>query len=220
METVAQQQFEPESRTITDSNSKYEEDESDILKIILLGDSAVGKSKLMERYLKNAFQPGQVSSTYALNLFRKTVTVADGTEVKVDFWDTAGQERFEAMHPSYYYQAHACILLFDVTRKQTYLNLTKWYKELRQYCESIPVIVVATKIDVDLMVTRKVFKFPTEHNLPFFFVSSADGTNVEKLFEEAVCAALVHKKFSGGDFITECLEILDNSPLDRIEAIL
>lgn len=99
----------------------------------------------------------------------------------IDFWDTAGQEKFSSIHPSYYYQADVCILVFDVTRKQTYVNISHWYEEFRQHCKTVPCIVVANKIDVDYMVTRKTFKFPIKHNLPFFFVSSADGTNVVKV---------------------------------------
>ena len=53
------------------------------------------------------------------------------------------------MHPSYYYRAHCCILVFDVTRKITYQHLSDWYKELREYCPSIPCVLVANKIDVD-----------------------------------------------------------------------
>ena len=173
------------------------------LKIILLGDSAVGKSKLVERYLCDEYNPRQLS-TYALTLFRKEVMLdaegeggegeegnsnnkssssSKGTKTKttVDFWDTAGQESFNRMHPSYYYRAHCCILLFDVTRKITYQHLTDWYKELREYCDNIPVVLVANKIDVDYNVTRKEFKFASKHNLPFFFVSAADGTNVVKV---------------------------------------
>lgn len=185
--------------------------ESDV-KIILLGDTAVGKTKLVERYLVNNYNPRQLS-TNALTLYRKDVVLGDGTNVKVEFWDTAGQERFNSMHTSYYYQAHACILVFDVTRKQTYANLKKWYTELREHCENIPCILVANKVDVDYMVTKKSFKFAHQHNLPFFFVSSADGTNVAKVFEEAVCAALGHRKFGGKDFMSECLELFDDSPL-------
>ena len=99
----------------------------------------------------------------------------------LEIWDTAGQERFNFMHPIYYNQAHACILVFDVTRKPTYVHLKTWYKELRSYCPDIPCILVANKVDVDYLVTRKEFKFPSDHNLPFFFVSSADGTNVVKV---------------------------------------
>ena len=98
------------------------------LKIILLGDSACGKSKLVERFLLNNYQSRQLS-TYALTLFRHTATV-DGQNVEIDFWDTAGQERFNSMHPAYYHLAHACILCFDVTRKQTYKNLPDWHGEL------------------------------------------------------------------------------------------
>ena len=109
-------------------------DEDDLppadLKVILLGDSAVGKSKLVERFLMGDYHPRQLS-TYALTLFRHTADV-DGQDVQVDFWDTAGQERFSSMHPSYYFGAHACILAFDVTRKITYKNLNDWYKELRK----------------------------------------------------------------------------------------
>lgn len=56
------------------------------------------------------------------------------------------------MHPSYYYRAHACIMVFDVTRKATYKNLSDWYGELRQYSESIPCLLIANKIDVDYQV--------------------------------------------------------------------
>jgi small GTP-binding protein len=71
------------------------------------------------------------------------------TYVPSDFWDTAGQEAFSRMHPSYYYRAHCCILVFDVTRKITYQHLADWYKELRDHCENIPCVLVANKIDVD-----------------------------------------------------------------------
>mmetsp|Transcript_11119 Transcript_11119/g.16833 ORF Transcript_11119/g.16833 Transcript_11119/m.16833 type:complete len:233 (+) Transcript_11119:2904-3602(+) len=198
-----------EDKVVTKSQESGLPNDDPDVKVILLGDSAVGKSKLVERYLENVYTARQFS-TYALTLFRKDVSLGDGTTVKVDFWDTAGQERFNSMHPSYYYQAHVCIMVFDVTRKPTYLHLKNWYKELREYCPEIPCILVANKVDVDYMVTKKNFKFPGEHNLPFFFASSADGTNVVKLFEEAICAALGHKKFGGQDFISECLELFED----------
>ena len=153
------------------------------LKIILLGDSACGKSKLVERFLLSDYQPRQLS-TYALTLFRH-VALVDGQKVEVDFWDTAGQERFNSMHPAYYHMAHACILCFDVTRKQTYKNLPDWYKELREFRAGIPVVGIANKIDVDPKVTQKEFAFPKKHNIPLFYCSASDGTNVVAAFEEA-----------------------------------
>ena len=85
------------------------------VQIILLGDSAVGKSKLVERFLLDGYAPQQLS-TYALTLYRYR-TRAGARDVLVDFWDTAGQERFNTMHRSYYHQAHAAVLVFDSTRK-------------------------------------------------------------------------------------------------------
>ncbi len=98
---------------------------------------------------------------------------------------------------------------------QTYLNLKKWYQELREYCPNIPCILLANKVDVDYKVTKKAFKFPKENNIPFFFVSSADGTNVVKVFEEAVCAGLGQRKYGEKDFLLECLELFEDEAIER-----
>ncbi|RDD46360.1 Rab-like protein 2A [Trichoplax sp. H2] len=177
------------------------------IKIICLGDSAVGKSKLVERFLMDDYKPQQLS-TYALTLFRYNTTM-NGKSIGVDIWDTAGQERFASLHPSYYHQAHACILTFDVTRKITYKNLSRWYKELREYRPSIPCVVVANKIDVDFSITKKSFNFVKKHNLPFYFVSASDGTNVVKVFRNAIKLAVVYKEEST-DFLDEVMRELEN----------
>lgn len=112
------------------------------------------------------------------------------------------------MHPSYYHGAHACILAFDVTRKVTYKNLAMWYKELREYRPHIPCIVVANKIDVDYKVTQKAFAFASKHDLPFYFVSAADGTNVVKFFEEAIEKGHRYKE-NPPDFVDHVLQLLE-----------
>merc|ERR1712196_434109 len=143
------------------------------VKIKLLGDSAVGKTKLVERFLMDEYNPQQLS-TYALTMFRKNLDI-DGKNVKVDIWDTAGQERVNKMHPAYYHRAHACILCF-----------------------------------FDYQVTRKNFKFASSKNIPFYFVSAADGTNVVKVFRAAVESALDYKDNSG-DFMNEAYKLLDDA---------
>ncbi|XP_046845255.1 rab-like protein 2A [Xenia sp. Carnegie-2017] len=190
------------------------DDKENFVKIICLGDSAVGKSKLVERFLMDGYQPQQLS-TYALTLFQYRTKVND-KDVRVDIWDTAGQERFNNMHPSYYHQSHACILAFDITRKATYKNLTKWYKELREYRADIPCILVANKIDIDFKVTEKSFNFPKKYGLPFYFVSAADGTNVVKLFREAIKLAYRYKENSTDfiDVVMKELEAMDDLDLE------
>ncbi|KAM9684904.1 rab-like protein 2B isoform 2-T7 [Dama dama] len=196
---------------------KYDADDN--VKIICLGDSAVGKSKLMERFLMDGFQPQQLS-TYALTLYKHTAVV-DGKTVLVDFWDTAGQERFQSMHASYYHKAHACIM-----RKITYKNLSTWYTELREFRPEIPCIVVANKIDdrpmsyllstADMKMTQKSFNFARKFSLPLYFVSAADGTNVVKLFNDAIRLAVSYKQNSR-DFMDEVLQELENIDLKQEE---
>ncbi|XP_071590437.1 rab-like protein 2A isoform X1 [Heliangelus exortis] len=182
------------------------------VKIICLGDSAVGKSKLLERFLLDGFRPQQLS-TFALTLYKHRTSVA-GQEVLVDFWDTAGQERFQSMHASYYHKAHACIMVFDVQRKVTYKNLSSWYKELREFRPEIPCIVVANKIDADMKMTQKSFNFARKFSLPFYFVSAADGTNVVKLFNDAIKLAVAYKQNSG-DFMDEVMRELESFDLQK-----
>uniref|UniRef100_A0A1A7WWU9 RAB, member of RAS oncogene family-like 2 n=1 Tax=Iconisemion striatum TaxID=60296 RepID=A0A1A7WWU9_9TELE len=184
------------------------------VKIICLGDSAVGKSKLMERFLMDEYRPQQLS-TYALTLYHHKTTIGN-KNVVVDFWDTAGQERFQSMHPSYYHKAHACIMVFDVQRKITYKNLCNWYKELREYRPEIPCCVVANKIDADLKVTQKTFNFGKKDGLPFYFVSAADGTNVVKMFRDMIKKALDYKQ-NPRDFIDEVMQELENFDLEKKE---
>jgi len=182
-------------------------DKDNKLKIICLGDSAVGKSKLVERFLVNGYKPQQ-QSTYALTLYDYETKI-NGEKISVDFWDTAGQERFASMHPSYYHSAHACILVFDVTRKITYKNLSNWYKELRKYRPNIPCVLVANKIDANMDATTMKFAFGKKHNLPQYFCSAADGTNVVKLFRDAIRSAYSYKS-NPTDFVDQILAELDH----------
>ncbi|GAB1605299.1 rab-like protein 2A [Argonauta hians] len=185
------------------------------VKIICIGDSAVGKSKLMERFLIDGYKPQQ-SSTYALTTFNYKMNI-NGQKVSVDFWDTAGQERFSTLHGSYYHQAHACIMVFDATRKITYKNLNKWLTELQEHRPNIPCLCAANKIDADMNMTKKSFNFPDKHKMPLYFVSAAKGTNVVKLFTDAVQAAIGYKTNST-DFLDTVMSELENFEISDEEA--
>ena len=132
------------------------------------------------------------------------------------------------MHPSYYHQAHACILVFDATRKNTYKNLANWYAEMRKYRPSIPCISAVNKIDGNKLklqfqikqslnffftenpeITSKSFAFCTKNDIPLHYVSASDGTNVVKLFNEAIEKAVEYKK-NPVDIEDQILEELEN----------
>ncbi|KAI8608610.1 P-loop containing nucleoside triphosphate hydrolase protein [Chytriomyces sp. MP71] len=210
------------------SSAKYEKPAD--VKVILLGDSAVGKSKLTERFLLNDFVPHQLS-TYALTLYRHQCPhpTTPSKTVTVEIWDTAGQERFHAMHPSYYLGAHAAILCFDMTRKITYKNLDAWFDKLSAFRGlTIPVVVVANKVDMDPARARKSFGFVERRreerraaleacgkasgaeDMPLFMCSASDGTNVVAAFREAIQRAVEFKEGGekGATFVDEILNFI------------
>lgn len=183
------------------------------VKLIVVGDTACGKSKLVERFLLDNFEQRQLS-TYALTMYRHVARV-DGRPLKVDIWDTAGQEQYNNLHPSYYFMANCCILVFDVTRKPTYDNLKRWYAEIGQHCPNIPTVLVANKIDAKPEVTKKKFQFAEKHGLPFYFASAADGTNVVRIFEDCLALALRNKESPGDSYLKDVLEVLDDDEIFR-----
>lgn len=148
-------------------------------------------------------------STYALTLHEREIEIG-GVRVQVNYWDTAGQERFDSMHPSYYHRAHCCILVFDVTLKASYQHLTKWFKELRQFCPDVPCLCAANKIDLYPESTKKKYSFATTNNLPFYFVSASDGTNVVRLFQDAERLAHEFRESAPRSVLQNVLELLDD----------
>lgn len=188
--------------------SKTEFSKAD-LKMIIIGDTACGKSKLVERFLLDDYQQRQLS-TYALTMYRHT-SKFEGRDYAIDIWDTAGQEQYSAIHPSYYFAADCCILVFDVTRKSTYQNIKNWYSAMRQQCGQIPTVLVANKIDLKPEMTKKKFQFAVKNDLPLFFTSAADGTNVVKVFKEILGLSVEHKR-SGktSNFIQDVLEAIED----------
>lgn len=183
------------------------------VKLIIVGDTASGKSKLVERFLLDNFEQRQLS-TYALTMYRHTAQVA-GKPVKVDIWDTAGQEQYNNLHPSYYFMANCCILVFDVTRKTTYDNLKKWFAEIKQHCPNIPTVLVANKIDAKPEVTTKKFQFAEKHGLSFYFASAADGTNVVRIFEDCLALATRNKDNPEDSYLKDVMEVLDDDEIFR-----
>lgn len=99
-----------------------------LFKIVLIGDSAVGKSNLLARFARNQFFPNS-KSTIGVEFQTKTMDI-DGKEVKAQIWDTAGQERFKAVTSAYYRGAVGALLVYDVSRHQTFDSVGRWLQEL------------------------------------------------------------------------------------------
>nr|CAD7457732.1 unnamed protein product [Timema tahoe] len=127
------------------------------LQVMLLGDSGVGKTCLLVRFRDGLFLSGNFISTVGID-FRNKVVVVDQSKVKLQIWDTAGQERFRSVTHAYYRDAHALLLLYDVTNKTSFDNIRAWLGEIREYAQDDVVIMLLGKKlqNVDLHGVRNV----------------------------------------------------------------
>ena len=157
------------------------------LKILLLGDSSVGKTCFLKRYTDNTFQDAYLS-TIGFDFKFKYVTLDNGKTVKVQLWDTAGEERFRTIAKSYYKGAHGIILIYDVTNRKSFDNIRKWLNQIKDEASSkISIILVANKIDCEDEF-RQVLKeegkaLASKNNLTIFEASAKENINVEESFK-------------------------------------
>ena len=159
-----------------------------IFKIVLIGDSSVGKTNMLSRYISNEYDPNS-QSTIGVELSTKTFTF-DKDEVKVQIWDTAGQEKYRSITSSYYKGAQGCLLVYDITRKDTFDNIDKWFSELKSSTNNeINAILIGNKCDLSdkrEITIEEAQKKAKLFNVAFMETSALDGTNIEKAFYELV----------------------------------
>ncbi|KAF3858450.1 hypothetical protein F7725_011651 [Dissostichus mawsoni] len=162
------------------------DDEYDFLfKVVLIGDSGVGKSNLLSRFTRNEFNL-ESKSTIGVEFATRSIQV-DGKTIKAQIWDTAGQERYRAItHSAYYRGAVGALLVYDIAKHLTYENVERWLKELRDHADNnIVIMLVGNKSDL-----RHLRAVPTDearafakNNLSFIETSALDSTNVEEAFK-------------------------------------
>ena len=160
-----------------------------LYKILLLGDSSVGKTCFLMRYTDNTFQEIHMS-TIGLDYKLKNVQLDDGKIVKIQIWDTAGQDRFRSITKNYYKGAHGIILIYDVTSRKTFENVKNWVSQIKEeVSDKVIIILVGNKIDDES--NRKVSKeegkkMANDCGLDFFETSAKSGLNIDSTFNELV----------------------------------
>lgn len=154
-------------------------------KVMLIGDSGVGKTCLLVRFKDNAFLSGSFISTVGID-FRNKVVNVDGTKVKLQIWDTAGQERFRSVTHAYYRDANALLLLYDVTNKSSFDNIRAWLAEINEYAQdNVVIMLLGNKADMN---TERIVRredgerLAREYNVAFMETSAKTGMNVELAF--------------------------------------
>ena len=157
-------------------------------KILLLGDSSVGKTCFLKRYTDDTFQDAYLS-TIGFDFKFKTVTLKSGKQVRVQLWDTAGQERFRTIAKSYYKGAHGIILMYDVTHQKSFDSMKKWLIQIKEEASSkVCIILVANKIDSEERVISKEDgeALAKGYNLNIFESSAKENINVSEAFQDVI----------------------------------
>ena len=168
-----------------------EEEESSyelLYKVIIIGDTAVGKSNILSRYVKDEFSSNS-KSTVGVELGIKFLKIKN-TKTKIQIWDTAGQERYRAITSSYFKGSNGCFIVYDITNEASFNNIENWYEQIQKETSSdLPILLVGNKCDLED--ERKV---PIEKgkekaknlNCAFFETSALKKINIDKIFEELV----------------------------------
>ncbi|XP_060179913.1 ras-related protein RABA5b-like [Lycium barbarum] len=165
--------------------SSEEVGEEYLFKIVVIGDSAVGKSNLLSRFARDEFDHNS-KATIGVE-FQTQVVEIDGKEIKAQVWDTAGQERFRAVTSAYYRGAVGALIVYDISRKITFENIKRWLDELNTHCDTtVASMLVGNKCDLENIRDVSIEEgknLAEEEGLFFIETSALDSTNVKTAFE-------------------------------------
>ncbi|XP_031119611.1 ras-related protein Rab7-like [Ipomoea triloba] len=162
-----------------------------LLKVIVLGDSGVGKTSLMNQYVHKRFSQ-QYKATIGADFVTKELLIDDRL-VTLQIWDTAGQERFQSLGVAFYRGADCCVLVYDVNVVRSFDNLVNWHKEFLKQAnpsnpKTFPFILLGNKIDIDGGSSRVVSESKAKDwcsskgNIPYFETSAREDINVDAAF--------------------------------------
>ncbi|KAH8366668.1 hypothetical protein KR084_011330 [Drosophila pseudotakahashii] len=185
------------------------------IKLLVIGESGVGKSSLIRRFVENKFDENH-DVTIGMD-FKSKVMNVDGIDYKVALWDTAGAERFRSLTPSFYRKALGAILVYDITNRDSLVKLEAWLAELDSYSDNpnIAIIVVGNKIDQERVVDREEGrKFARKHRALFIETSAKCDQFVSDVFKDIVEKIVSSEFFNNGNG-SGGLDIASNRDLEE-----
>lgn len=171
-----------------------------LFKYIIIGDTGVGKSCLLLQFTDKRFQPVH-DLTIGVEFGARMITI-DNKPIKLQIWDTAGQESFRSITRSYYRGAAGALLVYDITRRETFNHLASWLEDARQHANAnMTIMLIGNKCDLAhrrAVSTEEGEQFAKEHGLIFMEASAKTAQNVEEAFIKT--AATIYKKIQDGVF--------------------
>ncbi|KAM9341290.1 ras-related protein Rab-15-like [Symphorus nematophorus] len=172
--------------------------EYDVLfRLLMLGDSGVGKTCMLRRFTEGEFDPSHIS-TIGVDFKMKTLII-DGIKVRVQIWDTAGQERYQTITKQYYRRAQGIIFVYDITNKPSFQHLAKWASDVDENApDMVQRILVGNKSDEELnrqVTTDQGSKLAEAYGMEFFETSASNSSNISESFTRAAELVLqAHKR--------------------------
>ena len=162
---------------------------SETIKIVLLGETSVGKTSIISRFASNSFNPNTLSSLSA-QFVSKTVEI-DGTSLKLDLWDTAGQEKYRALAKIFYKDARVIIFVYDITNEKTFEEIKNyWYNETKENVEEdVIYCLVGNKNDLyeeEKVSEKEAQEYADQINAIFKSTSALSNTGIPNLFDNVV----------------------------------
>ena len=160
-----------------------------VYKVLLLGDSTVGKTCILLKYTDKVFQDIHMM-TIGLDYRLKAMKLKNGKDVKLQIWDTAGQDRFRSIRKNFYRGSHGIILIYDVTSLKTFENIKSWVTQIHEeISDKVVIYLVGNKVDKEeerKVSTAEGKKLADELGLPFTETSAKTGDNIENLFSDMI----------------------------------
>ena len=159
------------------------------LKVLLTGAAAVGKTSLVQRFIKNRFAVNY-KLTVGVDILTKDVEFKPGEVATLSIWDIGGQQRFEFIRSTFYKGAAGALLVFDLTREQTFIETRKWLTEIRQFSnENIPFVFIGNKLDLledvgEVIDREEARAFAEKEGSIYVETSAKTGINVDDAFTE------------------------------------
>ena len=166
-----------------------ESDFETLIKLVIIGDSGVGKSNFLFKFIEGQFSPLHVA-TVGFDYKSKIITLPQSKKkVKLQIWDTAGQEKYMSVNKNLFQRVQGVILMYDITSRETFERLNIWLNIIKQMTNDIPIVLVGNKLDLEdneddgrIIEYGEGEDFAKENDFDFFEVSAKNGTNVEKAF--------------------------------------
>ena len=167
-----------------------------LFKLILIGDSCVGKSNILLKYLKNEFDPNS-RATVGVEFGTKNILI-NNKKIKIQIWDTAGEERYRSITSAYYKGAKGALIVYDITKKSSFNNIDKWISDLKLNGDkNICIIILGNKSDLSdkREVTKEEgIKKSEMFKTAFLETSALNGDNIGKAFEELIQQIIQNNK--------------------------